>query len=31
MESCNPVSTPVDNGVELRKSKFGNVDPTSKA
>jgi len=28
MESCNPVSTPVENGVELRKSKVGNVDPT---
>jgi len=28
MESCNPVSTPVENGVELRKSKVGNVNPT---
>jgi len=28
MESCIPVSTPVKNGVELRKSKVGNVDPT---
>jgi len=28
MESCNPVSTPVENGVELRKSKVRNVDPT---
>jgi hypothetical protein len=28
MESCNPVSTPVENGVELRKSKVGNIDPT---
>jgi hypothetical protein len=28
MESCNPVSTPIENGVELRKSKVGNVDPT---
>jgi len=28
MESCNPVSTPVENGVELRKSKVENVDPT---
>ena len=28
MESYNPVSTPVENGVELRKSKVGNVDPT---
>jgi hypothetical protein len=27
-ESCNPVSTPVENGMELRKSKVGNVDPT---
>ena len=28
MERCNPVSTPVENGVELRKSKVGSVDPT---
>jgi len=28
MESCNPVSTPVKNGVEVRKSKVENVDPT---
>jgi hypothetical protein len=28
MESCNPVSTPIENEVELRKSKVGNVDPT---
>jgi len=28
MESCNPVSTPVENGMELRKSKVGNVNPT---
>jgi len=28
MENCNLVSTPVDNGVELRKSKVENVDPT---
>jgi hypothetical protein len=28
MESCNMVSTPIENGVELRKSKVGNVDPT---
>jgi len=28
MESCNQVSTPIENGVELRKSKVGNVDPT---
>jgi hypothetical protein len=28
MESCNSVSTPVENGVELKKSKVGNVDPT---
>jgi len=28
MERCNPVSTPIENGVELRKSKVGNVDPT---
>jgi hypothetical protein len=28
MESYNPVSTSVENGVELRKSKVGNVDPT---
>jgi hypothetical protein len=28
MESCNPVSTPVKNGVEVRKSKVDNVDPT---
>jgi hypothetical protein len=28
MESCNLISTPVENGVELRKSKVGNVDPT---
>jgi hypothetical protein len=28
MEGCNPVSTPVENGLELRKSKVGNVDPT---
>ena len=27
MESCNPISIPVENGVELRKSKVGNVDP----
>ena len=28
MESYNPVSTPVENRVEFRKSKVGNVDPT---
>jgi hypothetical protein len=28
MESCNPVLTLVENGVELRKSQVGNVDPT---
>jgi hypothetical protein len=28
MESCNPVSTPVENEVELRKSKVESVDPT---
>lgn len=28
MESCNKVSTLVENGVELRKSKVGNVNPT---
>ena len=28
MESCNPVLTLVENGVELMKSKVGNVDPT---
>jgi hypothetical protein len=28
MESCNLISTPVENGLELRKSKVGNVDPT---
>jgi hypothetical protein len=28
MESCNLVLTPVEKGVELRKSKVGNVDPT---
>jgi hypothetical protein len=28
MESYNLISTPVENGVELRKSKVGNVDPT---
>jgi hypothetical protein len=29
MESYNPVSTPVENELELKKSKVGNVDPTS--
>jgi len=29
MESYNPVSTSVENGLELKKSKVGNVDPTS--
>ena len=28
MESCNHISTLVENIVELRKSKVGNVDPT---
>jgi len=28
MESCNKVSTLVENGVELRKSKVENVNPT---
>ena len=28
MESCNPVSTPIKNEVELRKSKVENIDPT---
>ncbi|KAF7123763.1 hypothetical protein RHSIM_Rhsim12G0094400 [Rhododendron simsii] len=29
MESCNPVNTPVESGIELRKStNGGNVDPT---
>ena len=28
MKSCNPVSTPVENGVEVRKSKVENFDPT---
>ncbi|KAL3609589.1 hypothetical protein D5086_000609 [Populus alba] len=28
MESCNPISTLVENEVELRKSKVGNVDST---
>jgi hypothetical protein len=28
MESCNQVSTLVENGMELRKSKVGNVDST---
>jgi len=28
MESYNLISTPVENGIELRKSKVGNVDPT---
>lgn len=29
MENCNPVNTPVDSGVELRKGlKAGDVDPT---
>jgi hypothetical protein len=28
LERCNRVSTPVENGVELKKSKVGNVDPT---
>jgi len=32
MESCNPVSTPVENGVELRKSKLEMlIQLTSKA
>jgi hypothetical protein len=28
MENCNLVLTLIENGVELRKSKIGNVDPT---
>ena len=28
MESCNLVLTLIENGVELRKSKIENVDPT---
>jgi hypothetical protein len=28
MESCNLVITLIENGVELRKCKIGNVDPT---
>jgi hypothetical protein len=28
LERCNRVSTPVENGVELKKSKVGNVDLT---
>ena len=29
MESCNPVNTPVESGIELKKStNGGNVDPT---
>ncbi|XP_028123609.1 uncharacterized protein LOC114320744 [Camellia sinensis] len=29
MESCNPVNTPVESGLELRKStNGGNIDPT---
>jgi len=28
MKSCNSVSTPVENRVELRKNKVGNVNPT---
>ena len=28
METCNPVTTPVESGVELRKSEVGDVDPT---
>ena len=28
MKICNPVSSLVENKMELRKSKVGNVDPT---
>ncbi|KAF7124908.1 hypothetical protein RHSIM_Rhsim12G0120600 [Rhododendron simsii] len=28
METCNPVTTPVDSGLELKKSDTGNVDLT---
>ncbi|KAF7124875.1 hypothetical protein RHSIM_Rhsim12G0031500 [Rhododendron simsii] len=28
METCNPMTTPVDSGLELKKSDTGNVDPT---
>jgi hypothetical protein len=28
MENCNLISTLVENGLELRKSKVGNIDPT---
>ena len=28
MESCNSVSTSIENRVELRKNKVGNVNPT---
>ncbi|KAK0579794.1 hypothetical protein LWI29_031544 [Acer saccharum] len=28
MEKCNPVTTPVETGLELRKNERGDVDPT---
>ena len=28
MENCNPVTTPVETGLELRKTDEGNIDPT---
>ncbi|KAL5816417.1 hypothetical protein ACOSQ3_024795 [Xanthoceras sorbifolium] len=28
MEKCNPVTTPVETGLELRKNEKGDVDPT---
>ncbi|KAL5810693.1 hypothetical protein ACOSQ4_027261 [Xanthoceras sorbifolium] len=28
MEKCNPVTTPVETGLELKNNKIGDVDPT---